>query len=147
MSESWMQLIIVGRATADAQLSYTQQGRAVCSFTLAQNRSWKDKNTGEWQNEPTFFRVSLWGAQAEGLHQYIKKGGEYTVICDRIKGRTYQTADGETRVSLDVTAQALKFGNKKQGGSDDYEYTDDDDPYAHYAGGNGGGEAADDIPF
>ncbi|MCF0223006.1 MAG: single-stranded DNA-binding protein, partial [Fibrobacter sp.] len=68
---------IIGRLVRDEELSYTAGGMAVGKISLAINRS--VKRDGEWQNEPNFFDVTIFGKQAEGLKQYLTKGKQIGV--------------------------------------------------------------------
>src|SRR5438046_5605887 len=70
---SFNKVILVGNLGRDPELRYTPQGTPVCSFTMATNERRKDK-TGEMQDQTTWFRVTLWGRQAETASQYLTKG-------------------------------------------------------------------------
>src|SRR5687767_15601313 len=70
---SFNKIILVGNLGRDPELRYTPQGTPVCSFTMATNERRKDK-TGETQDQTTWFRVTLWGRQAETASQYLTKG-------------------------------------------------------------------------
>ena len=65
---SFNKLILVGNLGRDPELRYTPQGTPVCSFTLATNEKRKDR-AGENQDVTTWFRVTLWGRQAETASQ------------------------------------------------------------------------------
>ncbi len=70
---SFNKVILVGNLGRDPELRYTPQGTPVCSFSMATNERRKDK-TGEMQDQTTWFRVTLWGRQAETASQYLTKG-------------------------------------------------------------------------
>jgi primosomal replication protein N len=70
---SFNKVILVGNLGRDPELRYTTQGTPVCSFSMATNERRKDK-TGEMQDHTTWFRVTLWGRQAETASQYLTKG-------------------------------------------------------------------------
>jgi len=55
---SFNKVILVGNLGRDPELRYTPQGTPVCSFSIATNERRKDK-TGEWQDQTTWFRVTL----------------------------------------------------------------------------------------
>ncbi|HEX8097307.1 MAG TPA: single-stranded DNA-binding protein, partial [Pyrinomonadaceae bacterium] len=61
---SFNKIIVVGNLGRDPELRYTPQGTAVCSFTMATNERRKAQ-TGEQQDITTWFRVTVWGKQAE----------------------------------------------------------------------------------
>ena len=70
---SFNKVILVGNLGRDPELRYTPQGTPVCSFSMATNERRKDK-AGEMQDQTTWFRVTLWGRQAETASQYLTKG-------------------------------------------------------------------------
>jgi single-strand DNA-binding protein len=66
-------VILVGNVTRDGELSYTTNGTAVCYFTVATNRAWKDAN-GEWKDEASFHNVTAWAKFGESLAKVLQKG-------------------------------------------------------------------------
>lgn len=71
---SFNKITLVGNLGRDPELRYTPQGTPVCSFSLATNERRKDKTTGENNDIVTWFRVTLWGRQAETASQYLQRG-------------------------------------------------------------------------
>ncbi|MBZ0308714.1 MAG: single-stranded DNA-binding protein [Anaerolineae bacterium] len=145
---TFCEVILVGNIGKDGELSYTQQGRAVCSFSLATNRNWVDRNTNERHDETTWWRVAIWGPRAESLHQYLTKGKKVLVVADRVQARAYMASDGQPKASLEVTARDIQFVGGTTG-TGSAQYSDSDYPYGSSAGGNdyGGAQEVDDIPF
>ncbi len=70
----YQKLVIVGRLGRDPEMRYMPDGTAVTSFNVATDRRWTDKYTGQPVQETTWFRVSVWGRQAESVNQYLSKG-------------------------------------------------------------------------
>lgn len=97
-------LCIIGNLTADPQLRYTQQGLAVCDFTVAVNR----RKAANAQQETDYFRVSAWRAMGENCSKYLAKGRK-VFVSGPVTARTYEAADGSTRVSLEVNAEDVEF--------------------------------------
>jgi single-strand DNA-binding protein len=64
---------LLGNVTRDAEVNFTPSGTAVCAFTVATNRVWKNAN-GEQQEEASFHRVNVWGKYGENLGKFIVKG-------------------------------------------------------------------------
>ncbi len=99
--------IVVGHLGADPEMRYTQEGTPVTSFRMATTRKWTDRE-GSPREETTWFRVSVWGRQAEPCNQYLSKGRlvlvEGTVSASAWKGR-----DGEPRASLELRATTVRF--------------------------------------
>lgn len=95
-------LTIIGNLTKDPALRTTPQGLSVCDFTVAVNRR------GKGENEADFFRVTVWRQLAEICAKYLAKGRKVCVV-GAVSARTYQTNDGQTRVSMEVTADDVEF--------------------------------------
>lgn len=100
-------LILIGNLTADPQLRTTPNGVSVCDFTLAVN----DRKGGE--NNATYFRVTAWRQLGENCHKYLAKGRK-AFVSGPVSARTYQAQNGETRVSLEVTAEDVEFLSSRQ---------------------------------
>ena len=134
----YQRVVIVGNLGRDPELRYTAGGAPVAHFTVATNRKWTD-NEGGLQEETTWFRVSVWGRQAEICNQYLEKGR--LVLCDgEIRTSQYEDQQGNTRYSWELHANVVKFlggpGERGAVPSGDVEPE---------GGGQGLGE--DDIPF
>ncbi|MCA1617105.1 MAG: single-stranded DNA-binding protein, partial [Acidobacteria bacterium] len=86
---------------------YTPQGTPVCSFTLATNERRKDR-AGETLDITTWFRVTLWGRQAETASQYLTKGRPI-YIEGRLRVEEWTDKDGRQRYTLEVHATDMQF--------------------------------------
>ena len=104
---SFNKVILVGNLGRDPELRYTTQGTPVCSFTMATNERKKDK-AGEFQDLTTWFRVSLWGRQAETASQYLTKGRP-VYIEGRLRVEEWTDRDGRSRYTLEVHATDMQF--------------------------------------
>jgi single-strand DNA-binding protein len=104
---SFNKVILVGNLGRDPELRYTPQGTPVCSFTMATNERRKDK-TGEMQDQVTWFRVTLWGRQAETASQYLTKGRP-VYIEGRLRVEEWTDRDGKPRHTLEVHATDMQF--------------------------------------
>ena len=104
---SFNKCILVGNLGRDPELRYTPQGTPVCSFTMATNERRKDKN-GEMQDHTTWFRVTLWGRQAETASQYLTKGRP-VYIEGRLRVEEWTDRDGKSRYTLEVHATDMQF--------------------------------------
>lgn len=104
---SFNKIILVGNLGRDPELRYTPQGTPVCSFTVATNEKRKDK-TGETQDVTTWFRVTLWGRQAETASQYLTKGRPIYVE-GRLRLEEWTDRDGKQRFTLEVHATDMQF--------------------------------------
>lgn len=104
---SFNKIIIVGHLGKDPELRYTPQGTAVCDISVATSEKRKD-SAGEAQDITTWFRVSIWGRQAELANQYLAKGRQ-VYIEGRLRQEEYTDRDGNRRTSLKVHASDLQF--------------------------------------
>lgn len=104
---SFNKITLVGNLGRDPELRYTPQGTPVCSFSMATNERRKDK-TGEMQDQTTWFRVTLWGRQAETASQYLAKGRP-VYIEGRLRVEEWTDRDGKPRHTLEVHATDMQF--------------------------------------
>src|SRR4029077_15249094 len=105
---SFNKIILVGNLGRDPELRYTPQGTPVCSFSLATNERRKDRTTGENNDLTTWFRVTLWGRQAETASQYLQRGRP-VYIEGRLRVEEYTDRDGKPRHTLEVHATDMQF--------------------------------------
>ena len=144
---SFNKLILVGNLGRDPELRYTPQGTPVCSFTLATNEKRKDR-AGETQDVTTWFRVTLWGRQAETASQYLSKGRPVYVE-GRLRVEEWTDKDGKQRHTLEVHATDMQFiGGRGDEAGGQNARTETSTP-RRGAESNPGGEdiSDDDIPF
>lgn len=104
---SFNKIILVGNLGRDPELRYTPQGTPVCSFSVATNEKRKDR-AGEMQDFTTWFRVTLWGRQAETASQYLTKGRPIYVE-GRLRLEEWTDKDGKPRYTLEVHATDMQF--------------------------------------
>jgi len=98
-------VVLVGRLTRDAELKYTSGGQAVCKFSVAINR--RRKNGEQWEDEPNYFDVVLWGRQGESLNQYLLKGKSVGVEGELRQDRWQQ--DGQNRSKVEIVANNIQL--------------------------------------
>ena len=104
-------ITIMGRLTRDPELRHTQGGTAVASFTLAVDRDFKDKQTGEKATD--FIDVVAWRNTAEFAAKYLSKG-RLTVADGRLQLRDWTDKDGNKRRSVEVVADNIYFAEAKR---------------------------------
>jgi single-strand DNA-binding protein len=104
---SFNKIIVVGYLGRDPELRYTQDGTAVCNFSVATTERRKDRS-GEMQDVTTWFRVNVWRRQAEVANQYLKKG-RLVYVEGRLSQSEYQDREGQTRTSLEIHASDIQF--------------------------------------
>ncbi|NMC46933.1 MAG: single-stranded DNA-binding protein [Chloroflexi bacterium] len=130
---SFHTLIIVGRLGQDPEMRYMPNGQAVTNFSVASDRSYRNAG-GELVKVTTWFRVSVWGKQAESCNQYLNKGSmvliEGTLNPDKDTGRPrlWTSADGRSGSSYDVNAQTVRFLSTRGSGQDSSNESDSGAP-------------------
>jgi single-strand DNA-binding protein len=150
----FQQITIVGNLGRDPEMRYTPSGVPVANFSVATSKRFQGQD-GQWQEKTIWFRVTAWRKTAENVSQYLTKGSKVLVVGEIEEPRTYVDRDGNTQVSLDVTAQTIRFlstrGETTGGGGGDYQR----EPANSRGGNTGGGRPNDhdngptdeDIPF
>lgn len=110
-------VILIGNLGKDPETRHTQTGAAICSFSLATNESWKNKDGGreertEWHNIVTFGKV------ADICGQYLQKGKQ-VYIEGRLQTRSWDDRDGNKRYTTEIVASNMTMlGRAGEGGSD-----------------------------
>ncbi len=99
-------IIICGHLGRDPELRYTPNGNPVCNLSLATTEKWNDQETTTW------FRVTVWGKQAELCNEYLRKGSE-AYVAGTLKQSEYTDRDGNKRYNLEVTARDVHFLGRK----------------------------------
>ncbi len=107
-------VILIGNLTRDPELRSLPSGIKVCSFSLATNRVWKDKN-GARQESADYHNVVVFGRQAETVAQYMKKGNSILVE-GRMQTRSWDDKNsGEKKYRTEIVADRTQFGPKGSG--------------------------------
>ena len=105
--------ILIGNLGKEPEMRYTSTGQPVTTLSVATNRRYNDAN-GQSQNETTWFRVSVWGKQAEPCNQYLHKGSR-VVVEGRLTpdpetgGPHIWESNGKVGASYEVTASTVRF--------------------------------------
>jgi single-strand DNA-binding protein len=149
-------VVMTGNLTRDPELRSTPGGSSVCKLRIACNTRRKNGQTGEWEEKPNYFDVTVWGAQGENCSRYLSKGRP-VAIDGRLEWREWEQ-EGHKRQAVDIIADSVQFlgGRDDAGGasgngfavshaaseSDVPVHTGDFEPAPV-----GGGAGDDDIPF
>jgi single-strand DNA-binding protein len=104
---SFNKVIVVGNLGRDPEMRFTPQGTPVCTFSVATNEKRKDK-AGEPQDFTTWFRVTVWGKQAETVSKYLTKGRSVYVE-GRMHVEEWTDKDGKQRYTLELNASDVRF--------------------------------------
>lgn len=106
-------IIIMGRLTRDPELRSTQTGTAVASFSLAVDRDFKDKGSGERATD--FIEVVAWRQTGEFVSRYLTKG-RMAVVEGRLQVREWTDKNGARRKTAEVVADNVYFGDSRREG-------------------------------
>lgn len=112
----YQQITLIGNLGNDPDMKYTPSGVPVANFSLAVNRSWTGQD-GQRQDKTTWFRVAVWGKQAESVAQYLTKGRQVLVVGEVEEAKAFTDRDGNARATIEVKALNVRFlGQKEEGG-------------------------------
>ena len=116
----YQKLIIIGNLGSNPEQRFTPSGDPVTTFSVATSRKYGEKD------ETTWFRVSVWGKQAESCNQYLRKGSK-VLVEGRLKAEpnVFQKKDGTWASSYEVTAENVRFLS----GKDDAPAATDEVPF------------------
>src|ERR1700737_1152911 len=76
---------MTGNLTADPELRSLPSGTSVCQMRIACNTRRKNASTGEWEDKPNYFNVTVWGAQGENVARYLSKRQATDIIADSVQ--------------------------------------------------------------
>jgi single-strand DNA-binding protein len=108
--------MIIGNLTRDPELRALPSGIKVCSFSVATNRVWKDKD-GVRQESADYHNIVVFGRQAETVSQYMRKGSQ-VMVEGRMQTRSWDDqATGTKKYRTEVVADRVQFGSSGQGSS------------------------------
>src|SRR3954467_14733205 len=152
---------MTGNLTRDPELRTLPSGMAVCSLRIACNTRRKNNATGDWEDKPNYFDVTVWGAQGENCNRFLSKGRPIA-IDGRLEWREWETQEGQKRQGIDIIADTVQFlssprddagGNGGGGFTPRSDIPVDPGDFAPAPASGGGGSASpsapadDDIPF
>ena len=109
-------VIIVGNLGKDPEVRYLPSGSAICNIAVATSRQWKDKTSGEKQEETEWHRITFFDRMAEIAAEYLKKGRSVYVE-GRLKTRKYTDKDGVEKYATEIVATERQLlGGRESGG-------------------------------
>jgi len=112
-------VVLVGNLGKDPEVRFMPNGNPVANFSLATTESWKNKQTGEYENQTEWHNLTVYGKLGEMCGQYLKKGAKIYVE-GKIKTRKWQDkTSGQARYSTDIIVseiQVMDSRNDNQGG-------------------------------
>ncbi len=120
-SRSWNRVELIGNLTRDPELRYTPNGAAVCTFSVATNRTYVSE--GEKKEEVDFHRLVSWNKLAELCNQLLKKGNK-VFISGRLQTRSWEGQDGAQRQTTEIVVEDMILLTPKTSG----DYTQAEEP-------------------
>ena len=108
-------IAVMGRLTRDVELRRTSSGTAVASFTVAVDRDFPNKDTGE--RETDFIDCVAWRSTGEFVSKYFQKGS-MAVVDGRLQIRNWTDKDGNKRRTAEIVADHVYFGSSKKSGEE-----------------------------
>ena len=107
MSGSLNKVMLIGRLGQDPEIRNTQDGRSLCTFSLATSENWKDRNTGERKEKTEWHRIVVFN---EGLvkiiEQYVKKGSN-VFLEGQLQTRKWEDKEGIEKYTTEVVLQGF----------------------------------------
>lgn len=100
-------VVLVGRLTRDPEIRSLPSGTTVCGLRIACNASWRDAD-GDVREHPNYFDVNVYGAAADSVGRYTRKGSRVGVD-GRLEWREWETDDQQRRQAVSVVAERLQF--------------------------------------
>ena len=150
-------VIIIGNLGKDPEVRYATSGSAICNITVATSRNWKDKTSGERQEETEWHRVTFFDRMAEVAGEYLKKG-KSVYVEGRLKTRKWTDKEGVEKYTTEIVASEMQLLGSREGtGGDEAGGGQRSAPASRPAAGRPAATAAksssgfadmdDDIPF
>jgi single-strand DNA-binding protein len=122
-------VMLIGNLTRDPNTRFTPTGTAVCSFSIATNRSWTPSDGGEKQEKADYHNIVAWSKLAELCGQLLHKGDKVYVE-GRLQTREWQNKEGQDQRTTEVIIDNMILLSQgrgtsasmggEMGGSDDY---------------------------
>lgn len=98
---------IVGNVTEDPELRETKTGTKVANIGVAHNPRYYDQKAGEWKDgTPSFFRLSIWGPQAENVEGAVESG-DRVIATGSLRQSRWEDQDGNNRQAVEVDVDAI----------------------------------------
>lgn len=109
-------VILVGNLGRDPEVRYLPSGGAVANVTIATSEAWRDKNTGQMQEQTEWHRVVFYGKLAEIAGEYLKKGSKVYVEGSLHTRKWQDKQTGQDKYSTEIKANTMQMLDSRQGG-------------------------------
>lgn len=105
-------VILIGNLGKDPEIKYSQQGVAVCSFSIATKETWTDKTSGQKQEKTEWHRITAFSKQAETIEKYLSKGSQI-YLEGRLQTRQWEK-DGQAHYTTEILLSTFQFIDSKK---------------------------------
>ena len=136
-------IVIMGRLTRDPELRSTQSGASVASFTVAVDRDFGGRDGSERQTD--FIDCVAWRSTGEFVSKYFHQGS-MIVVSGRLQSRKWQDRDGKNRVSWEINADNVYFGESRRDSDSNRDNYSGRDSYSNNAGSFDSGRSSAPAP-
>lgn len=106
--------IVMGNLTRDPETRTLPSGQTVTSYSLATNRFWTDRESGEKKKQVEYHNIIAWGRLGEISQQFLKKGS-LVYIEGRLQTKNWQDPQGNKRTRTEIVAEMLQLGPRPGG--------------------------------
>jgi single-strand DNA-binding protein len=106
MANNLNSITVVGNITRDPEMRFTPSGVSKVTFGVAVNRSWRNQQSNEWEEQTSFFNVVCWRELADNVGASLKKGTR-VVVTGRLEQRSWETEQGEKRSIVEIVADEV----------------------------------------
>lgn len=101
-----------GNIGSDAELVPTNSDNGICKFSICNNHRRLNKQTGEWEEQPMWFRCVIFGKRAESLVQYLTKGTR-VALTGELRSSQYEK-DGQKHTSFEIVVGEIEFMSRRE---------------------------------
>ena len=108
-------VVISGHLTRDCELRSTASGMSVLKMGIAVNDRRKNPSSGEWEDVPNFFDVTVFGSRGESLANFLSKGSK-VAIEGKLRWSSWETPEGDKRSKVEIIADDIEFMSSRDGG-------------------------------
>lgn len=107
-------VVLVGNLGKDPEMRYMPNGNAVCNFSIATTESWKNKQTGEYENSTEWHNCAVFGKFGEMCGQYLKKGAKVYIEGKLKTEKWNDKTSGQEKSAVKVTVSELQLMDAKE---------------------------------
>ncbi len=106
MANNLNSITVVGNITRDPEMRFTPSGVSKVTFGVAVNRSWRNQQTNDWEEQTSFFNVVCWRELADNVGASLKKGTR-VIVTGRLEQRSWETEQGDKRSVIEIVADEV----------------------------------------